>query len=298
MNGAHFGIPFAARSAVRQAVRAFTLCVLCTLAGCFSPAQRETAPSISSTPPPSAPDASPPESSAEVVPRAEARSRYGNPPFYDVFGKRYYVLPSAAGYVERGVASWYGPGFHKVRTSTGESYDMYGMTAAHKTLPLPAYVRVTNLENGLSIVVRVNDRGPFVGNRIIDLSYTAASKLDMLRNGTALVEVRTLDPAVPLPLAAAPPAATPSTSPPVRDPTAQAALFIQAGAFSDPANAQRMADKLKGGGYGNVFVRDDDVAGRRMHRVRIGPIDNVAEFDRLVASLELVGISDAHLALD
>ena len=106
----------------------------------------------------------------------EPRSRYGNPPFYEVFGKRYYVLSSSVGYVERGVASWYGPGFHKVRTSTGEPYDMYGMTAAHKTLPLPAYVRVTNLQNGRSIVVRVNDRGPFVGNRIIDLSYTAAAK--------------------------------------------------------------------------------------------------------------------------
>ena len=131
------------------------------------------------------------------MPRYEPRSRYGNPPFYDVFGKRYFVLSSSADYVERGVASWYGPGFHKVRTSTGEPYDMYGMTAAHKTLPLPAYVRVTNLQNGRSVVVRVNDRGPFVGNRIIDLSYTAAAKLDMLRNGTAMVEVRSVGPTAP-----------------------------------------------------------------------------------------------------
>ncbi len=128
------------------------------------------------------------------MPRYEPRSPYGNPPFYDVFGKRYFVLSSSADYIERGVASWYGPGFHKVRTSTGETYDMYGMTAAHKTLPLPAYVRVTNLQNGRSVVVRVNDRGPFVGNRIIDLSYTAAAKLDMLRNGTAMVEVRSVGP--------------------------------------------------------------------------------------------------------
>ena len=127
--------------------------------------------------------------------RASSRARrYGNPPFYEVFGKRYYVLSSSVDYVERGVASWYGPGFHEVRTSTGEPYDMYGMTAAHKTLPLPAYVRVTNLQNGRSVVVRVNDRGPFVGNRIIDLSYTAAAKLDMLRNGTAMVEVRAVGP--------------------------------------------------------------------------------------------------------
>jgi rare lipoprotein A len=252
-----------------------------------------------------------PDSVPDAMPRIEPRSRYGNPPFYDVFGKRYYVLSSSVGYWERGVASWYGPGFHKVRTSTGEPYDMYGMTAAHKTLPLPAYVRVTNLQNGRSIVVRVNDRGPFVGNRIIDLSYTAAAKLDMLRNGTALVEVRAIDPSTPLPVVASatPPAAAPgaqaaavalapATTAPGAAPAAGAPLFIQAGAFSDPANAQHLADKLRGGSFGKVFVRDDQIAGRRMYRVRIGPVPDVAEFDRVVAALERAGIDDAHLALD
>jgi rare lipoprotein A len=203
---------------------------------------------------------------------------------------------------------------------------MYGMTAAHKTLPLPAYVRVTNLQNGRSIVVRVNDRGPFVGNRIIDLSYTAAAKLDMLRNGTAMVEVRSLEPSsesapltapsvAPLstsPITAAveappPPLRAPATSPPEAVPDAGGgtstvpvprALFIQAGAFSDPQNAARLTQKLRGGGYGNVFVRDNEIAGRRMYRVRIGPVPSVAEFDRIVAALERVGIDDAHLALD
>jgi rare lipoprotein A len=271
-----------------------------------------------------------------MVPRVEPRSRNGNPPFYDVMGKRYFVLSSSVGYAERGVASWYGPGFHKVRTSTGEPYDMYAMTAAHKTLPLPAYVRVTNLQNGRSIVVRVNDRGPFVGNRIIDLSYTAASKLDMLRNGTAMVEVRSIDPgavAAPLTASAAPaaspaaPVAAPLTVTPLTaatDAPLQAsaesapppgaasdsstagvsnvavprALFIQAGAFSDPRNAERLTEKLRGGGYGKVFVRDNEIAGRRMYRVRIGPVPSVAEFDRIVAALERVGVNDAHLALD
>jgi rare lipoprotein A len=307
------------------------------------------------------------------VPRAEPRSRYGNPPYYDVFGKRYYVLSSGVGYVERGVASWYGPGFHKLRTSTGEPYDMFAMTAAHKTLPLPAYVRVTNLQNGRSVVVRVNDRGPFVGNRIIDLSYTAAAKLDMLRDGTAMVEVREIVPtasaentslmaaaaaaitgttaaqaappatpmisarasATPIPAPAAPvpvPAASspvtlaqagvaPATSgwvplPPATAPgnvasaaapagtgAAQAtvgavALFVQAGAFADPANAERLAAKLRGRDFGKVFVRQDELAGRRMYRVRIGPVPNVAEFDRIVAALERAGVSDAHLALN
>ncbi len=245
----------------------------------------------------------------DAVPRAESRSRSGNPPFYVVFGKRYFVLSSSVGYRERGVASWYGPGFHKVRTSTGEAYDMYGMTAAHKTLPLPAYAQVTNLQNGRSIVVRVNDRGPFVGNRIIDLSYTAAAKLDMLRNGTAMVEVRTVEGPVTMPTMAASTAAAAATSPtaaipagsaaqPAAAAAASATLFVQAGAFSDPANANRLVEKLRGGDYGKVFVRDDQIAGRRMYRVRIGPVPNVAEFDRVVAALEQAGVNDAHLALD
>jgi rare lipoprotein A len=264
----------------------------------------------------------------DAIPRAEPRSVYGNPPFYDVFGKRYYVMASSVGYVERGVASWYGPGFHKERTSVGEPYDMYGMTAAHKTLPLPAYVRVTNLQNGRSCVVRVNDRGPFVGNRIIDLSYTAAAKLDMLRDGTAMVEVRSLQPLDPaldshltvasvgaLPLASppgAPPGVAPLTSQPMAPPAAlppviHAApmtstpvrtLFVPAGAFSAPDNAQRLAEKLRAAGYTQVFVRDDLIAGRKLYRVRIGPIPDVPEFDRIVAALEQVGVRDAHLALD
>jgi rare lipoprotein A len=267
------------------------------------PASNPIQPAVPATPP-VAPDTVP-----DAVPRIEPRSRNGNPPFYDVFGKRYYVLSSSVGYWERGVASWYGPGFHKVRTSTGEPYDMYGMTAAHKTLPLPAYVRVTNLQNGRSVVVRVNDRGPFVGNRIIDLSYTAAAKLDMLRNGTAMVEIRTIDPTAPPQItasiatpatagAAAPPA---SAAPLAVVPVAAApvpALFVQAGAFADPANAERLAQRLRGGTFGKVFVRDDQIAGRRMYRVRIGPVPDVAEFDRVVAALEQAGISDAHLALD
>lgn len=259
------------------------------LTGCFT---RETRPVVPPTAPPV--DIQPTPPAADVVPHLEPRSRSGNPPFYDVFGKRYYVLSSSVGYVERGVASWYGPGFHKVRTSTGETYDMYGMTAAHKTLPLPAYVSVTNLQNGRSIVVRVNDRGPFVGNRIIDLSYTAASKLDMLKNGTAMVEVRSIDspsPAVTVPAAE-------EQSPTAAAPVVNAPLFVQAGAFSDPANAERLAERLRGGHYGTVFVRDNEIAGRRMYRVLIGPVPDVAEFDRIVSALDHLGIKDAHLALD
>ena len=220
----------------------------------------------------------------DPVPRAEPRSPKGNPPFYDVFGKRYFVLATASGYIERGVASWYGPGFHAERTATGEAYDMYGMTAAHKTLPLPAYAQVTNLRNGRSVVVRVNDRGPFKDGRIIDLSYTAASKLDILRDGTAFVEVRALTPGTE----AQP---VPATAP-------AAALFVQAGAFGSEANASKVLAQLRSQGFDKSFVRQDQLNGQTLFRVRVGPIPSVAEFDRVVAQLRKLGIADARLAAD
>ena len=287
--------------------------LIALLAGCASEPPRHAAPppgtpSAPGLPPPPVP----PESVPDATPRVEARSLYGNPPFYEQFGKRYVVLPTASGYVERGVASWYGPGFHAVRTSTREPYDMYGMTAAHKTLPLPCYVKVTNLQNGRAIIVRVNDRGPFVDNRIIDLSYTAAAKLDMLRNGTAMVEVRAIDPTQPLdPITAPPGAASLSIEPmpapvpapaaplpaPVAAPVA-AGLYVQAGAFADQANAQRLLGRLAGLNLGNAFIRPTVQGGRTLYRVRLGPVPDVAAFDRVVAALNQAGVHDAHLASD
>ncbi len=282
----------------RAAQRVLAAAAGATLGACFG-----TAPHL--THPPQAPTAlpAPPRDVPDAAPRVEPRARLGNPPFYDVRGRRYYVLSASAGYVERGVASWYGPGFHELRTSTGEPYDMYAMTAAHRTLPLPTYVRVTNLQNGRSCVVRVNDRGPFVANRIIDLSYTAAAKLDMLRDGTAMVEVRAVEPGVAADGAAAAPAppvtSAPPPPPPSQDPRAgHAALYVQAGAFADPANAQRLVARLRDGGFANVTVREDLIAGRRLYRVRIGPVPDVAGFDRIVTALEQSGVKDAHLALD
>jgi rare lipoprotein A len=196
--------------------------------------------------------------------------------------KRYFVMATASGYVERGVASWYGPGFHAANTSNGEPYDMYAMTAAHKTLPLPSYVRVTNLQNGRSVTLRVNDRGPFKDGRIIDLSYSAAAKLDILRAGTAFVEVRALTSGETATAAAAP--AEP--------------LFVQAGAFGTQANASKLLTQLRAQGIGNSFVREDRVSGKPMFRVRIGPIPSVPEFDRLIARLKTLGVADARLALD
>lgn len=143
---------------------------------------------------PTSVDSSALDPAAEVIPKVEPKARYGNMNSYVVLGKRYYTKSSSRNHIERGQASWYGKKFHGRKTSSGERYDMHRMTAAHKSLPLPTYALVTNLENGRSAVVKVNDRGPFVGNRVIDLSYAAAKRLDMVHAGTAHVEVRSIDP--------------------------------------------------------------------------------------------------------
>ena len=271
------------------AAAALLWCAL-LLAGCSVVARHQAPPRTAPAPAPAPPASVPPPppdigAIPDAVPRAEARSAHGNPPFYDVFGQRYTVLPSAEGYLERGVASWYGPNFHGGNTSSGELYDMYGMTAAHKTLPLPTYARVTNLRNGRSVIVRINDRGPFVANRLIDLSYTAAAKLDMIRDGTTLVEVRALTPGVPDELARS------AQSPPP-------ALYVQAGAFADPENAQRAVARLQAAGLSNAAAVSPLSGRTRLFRVRLGPVHSVAEFDELAARLAALGFPDARLASD
>ena len=265
---------------------ALLACVALSLAGCALSARRTTpGPAAAPAPPAATPAPANPDAVPDAVPRVEPRAAHGNPPFYDVLGHRYFVLASADGYSERGVASWYGPTFHGGNTSSGEAYDMYGMTAAHKTLPLPSYARVTNLRNGRSVVVRINDRGPFVANRLIDLSYTAAAKLDMLREGTTLVEVRALTPGSPDELtrsAAAPPPA----------------LYVQAGAFADEHNAQRLAARLRTSGLASAAVLSPLEGRSRLYRVRLGPVASVAEFDALATRLASLGIADARLASD
>lgn len=140
-------------------------------------------------------DAPDPASIPDAVPKQESLSRYGNRPSYEANGHTYHVLSTSEGYDEEGVASWYGPKFQGRRTSSGEPFDMNQMTAAHRTLPLPTYVEVTNLENGRKAIVRVNDRGPFKKGRLIDLSYIAAVKLGIVATGTARVRVRAVGPA-------------------------------------------------------------------------------------------------------
>ncbi|MGQ3887723.1 septal ring lytic transglycosylase RlpA family protein [Legionella sp. CNM-1927-20] len=170
-----------------------------------------------------APPGPPPTKFRQIKPVYEPLSRYGNPESYAVEGRKYSVLRTAKGYKTRGIASWYGTKFHSHRTSSGENYDMYSMTAAHKTLPLPTYVRVKNLSNGREAIVKVNDRGPFRKDRIIDLSYAAASKLGLLPHGTAPVEVEAL--------------AFPGKSD-------FAHYYVQAGAFSSKDLANLLQKKL------------------------------------------------------
>jgi len=258
------------------------------LTACGSSPSRRAATAATPVPPSTPERSTPPPPPADLqaipdaVPRAEPRSTRGNPVYYEVFGKRYYILATAEGYKERGVASWYGPDFHTRPTSSGEPYDMYGMTAAHKTLPIPAYARVTNLSNGRSVIVRINDRGPFVANRIIDLSYTAAHKLEMTRAGTAFVEVEVLTPGSAQD-------ATRQLSPPVAPPALAPVLYLQAGAFGVAANAAKLADQLRAAGISQVAV-SGPLGTPPLYRVRVGPFTDVASYDQLAARIAALGV--------
>lgn len=225
----------------------------------------------------------------DAVPRVEPRSRLGNPPYYVVNGRRYVVLDSATGFYERGIASWYGPDFHGKSASSGERYDMHAMTAAHKTLPLPSYVRVTNLENGRSAVVRVNDRGPFVDNRVIDLSFAAATRLGIVQRGTAPVEIVAIEPGeAGAVIADAGPRAV----------AGKPRFYLQTGAFSQRENAERMRQRLLLARLGPVDIRSEPNGRQTVHKVWVGPFDDVTALDMASAKLEDLGIHDSRPTID
>ncbi len=229
-----------------------------------------------------------------ATPKVEQLSKYGNMPFYNVFGKRYYVMPSCKHYEERGVASWYGTKFHAQRTSSGERYNMLAMTAAHKTLPLPCYVEVTNLQNHRRIVVKVNDRGPFESNRLIDLSYVAAKKLGMLGHGTAYVNVKLIDP-----LESSQHNnyfahnKSTNTYQAIKSHPAHSGsgLFIQVGSFHNRSRAEKLQKRLAVLLPSPVHVNLSD----HLYRVQVGPFADREAANRINKRLKTIGITTAHL---
>jgi len=231
----------------------------------------------------------------DAVPKAETRSKYGNPESYVVFGKRYYVMNDNRGFTQQGIASWYGKKFHGRRTSSGETYDMYAMTAAHKTIILPAYVEVTNLENGKKVVVKVNDRGPFHDNRIIDLSYSAATKLDVVAKGTALVKIRVVGSGYTSGRASEKRGAPVETLSPDSSP---GDFYIQVGAFSELGNAENLRRKLNNIGDSLVRISQVVVDNRSLYRVRIGPLSDVEYADRIVQQLIQLDEYDHHIVIN
>jgi rare lipoprotein A len=254
---------------------------------------------------------------ADAVPRAEPLSASGNSP-YVVFGKRYVPLTTTENYRQRGVASWYGRKFHGRRTSSGEKYDMYAMTAAHKTLPLPSFVKVRNLDNNREVIVRVNDRGPFLHNRLIDLSYAAAHRLGVIKTGTARVEVTavgpgnrvtgtgvaigTVDTSPENPEAR--PLNTPNRMSPISQARAEPAqpagrgVFLQVGSFSIWDNAIKLRDRLENSGIRPIEIATVTVNSKRYFRVRVGPVENLGETERINDKLRHLGIDNGRVIIE
>jgi len=224
-----------------------------------------------------------------AVPRSEPKSKGGNKN-YRIKGKSYQVLNSSRGYKKRGIASWYGKKFHGHRTSNGEIYDMYQMTAAHKTLPLPTYVRVTHLKNGQSVILRVNDRGPFHRNRLIDLSYVAAKKLGITATGTGVVEIEAINPKQY------------SANQGNRNISTLAAnanfnIYLQAGAFSQQQNAQYLQSKINNLGLALATqVKFDPY--QKLYKVRIGPFKSVDTADSISETLLQHTVDKAYIVVD
>src|SRR3990167_9433014 len=242
-----------------------------------------------------------------AVPKAEPLAKYGNMQSYRVFGKRYFTLKSNRNYDEIGTASWYGTKFHAQRTSSGERYNMLAMTAAHKSLPLPTYVEVTNLKNHRQIIVKVNDRGPFEGNRLIDLSYVAAKKLGMLGHGTALVRVKSIDPLKYGRNTLDKPVYTRdfyltqnAVKTPAPHPTYYASshlgrhhphLYLQVGAFKNKLLAEQQKRRLIAMITSSPIKVTPPTDQKKLYRVQIGPIKDVATAQHITARLKAAGLN-------
>ena len=234
----------------------------------------------------------------DAIPQIEPKSAYGNPAFYEVFGKRYYVQNTSVGYKEQGYASWYGTKFHGNRTSSGEPYDMYLMTAAHTSLPLPTYARVTRMDTGDAIIVKINDRGPFHDDRIIDLSYAAAARLGILQEGTGWVEVEALNPAnwsSPTQQVALMTTQALASAPATTDVNHQ--FFLQVGAFSNMQYASALVDTLQPFAQHNIMIEAATPNIQPFYRVRIGPFDDVGTAQYLAQEIAQTTPHDTPLII-
>ena len=202
------------------------------------------------------------------------------------FAEEENLLPRITRYIKQGVASWYGPGFHGKKTATGEVFDMYAMTAAHKTLPIPSYAQVTNLENHRSVIVRINDRGPFVGNRELDLSYAAAKNLEIDKEGTGAVEIKVISPAQALPqlqkIAA----------------TQDQNIYLQIGSFGSAKKAMKLKNKLTANNLPEPDIRLSTYKKSTLYKVQLGPIDSTAKANQLNEQLAKIGITDTQFVTE
>lgn len=231
------------------------------------------------------------ESIPDASPQVEPLSKTGNPASYVVDGQRYFVNLDLQEHSETGIASWYGTKFHGNLTSSGEPYDMYKMTAAHKTLPLPSYVSVKNLGNGKKVIVKVNDRGPFVDGRIIDLSYAAAQKLGVVRNGTAEVEIEVLT--------------TPQTTSSTENldqiayvKNSPQKYFVQLGAFSEINNAEKFRDRLASQSIEPAIIKTYSDSNGEFHKVQVGPISNTNELQLIQSRLADLGYTQIYIVTE
>jgi len=238
----------------------------------------------------SAPDGFVPDNTPNATPRNEPLSRYGNPPNYHVLGKTYHVMSDASGFTQEGIASWYGTKFHGRKTSSGEPYNMYAMTAAHKRLPLPTYVEVTHKGNGRKIIVKVNDRGPFHEGRIIDLSYAAARKLGISATGTAPVSIRAINTSA-LDLNTADVVLPEATS-------KSGKIHVQVAAMGTESAAEKMANNLRQQNMRSVRVNVVENQGDKLYRVRIGPLPNVDLAYKVINDLNGIGVDTARVIVD
>lgn len=229
----------------------------------------------------------------DAVPKYEKRTRAGNPPQYEVYGKEYKVLTESTGYQKKGIASWYGTKFHGRKTSNGEVYDMYAMTAAHKTLPIPSYVRVTNLKNRRSAVVRINDRGPFHDNRVIDLSYTAAVKLGIQKNGTGFVEVIALEPN-----GSVKKKAIKKTPLEIFKEQKGVLAYLQVGAFSNYYFANQEKEKISANKIATLRIQISQKKEKQVYKVQVGPLYTAQQIDSINEKLARLGYRDAELVIE